>query len=343
MREQKPDRSVEDLLSTALADVGNGWSIGTFGAIAEFRRDADEDADVRRRDGSQQVITARGAIGINVLQHALPVAYETLASDGETWGQAIAFCLPSLELSNSDRVICKGTDAQSLQPSTRTELLFDLGVGRGHVTLSVRVAELTLIKALRGLEGKALFGSEGVLARSLLLQVSPPRIALSPLGRIEVYSPIPSPGARSPSGPHTHLLPKLIAGNRSHSANAPIPQGMQSVLNLHPTSPWRDPSGERTAFDVQRDDNFQALLGQFGLADDKAVRANIEAAVLGGVEPEGYAWPATRRARTQARITLRRLAQRLGVQRLAPWRTRFDGKTQTDADAEPGEAGESAD
>lgn len=34
--------TVEELLFSAVADVDNGWSIGTFGAIAEFRRDADE-------------------------------------------------------------------------------------------------------------------------------------------------------------------------------------------------------------------------------------------------------------------------------------------------------------
>jgi hypothetical protein len=317
--------TVEELLLAAVPDVDNGWSIGTFGAVAEFRRDADEPARHSQRMGWLQCTTARGAIGLHTRQDVVPIAYETLASDGETWGHALALAMPSTSGEPGQRVVrCCGADEQSLQPAAGTGVLFDLGVGGGHVSFCVRTSDPPMIEALRRVENKPLFGPECAAARALLVQASPARIALSPLGRIEVYSRIPGPDERSPSGPHTHLLPKLLASGRLHSANSPIPSGLQTVLSLHPVSPWRDAFGVRTAFNTRADEQFQALLERFGLTEDKAVRMATQAAVTGGADPATCPWPITRRGRIQARITLRRLAQRLGGERLAPWRTRFD-------------------
>ncbi len=315
---------LEALLSSALTDTANGWSIGTFGAIAEFRRDADEPTECAQQSGWQQCVTARGGIGLRTQHYALPVAYETLSSDGETWGHTLAFCLPASNERSRGVVLCTGTDQQPLQRPQGTALLFDLGVGSGHVSLSVRTADPTLINTLRAVEGKSLFGPDGASARALMAQMSPTRIASSPLGRIEVYTAIPPPGGRSPSGPHTHLLPRLLASGRSFSANAAIPPGLQPVLTLHPPSPWRDAQGARHPFDARADEQFRWLLERFGLDEDKATSTATETAVIGGVDPASYAWPTSRRARAQARITLRRLAQRLGAECLAPWKALYD-------------------
>lgn len=167
----------------------------------------------------------------------------------------------------------------------------------------------------------------------LVLQRSPHRIVLSPLARIEVYSPIPGPKERSPSGPHTHVLPKLLAAGRTHGANAPIPGGLQPALMLHPRSPWRDAAGRPTPFDSGLDRDFERLLASYGLPEDKQVRAATEAAVLGGADPATHPWPGTRRGRAQARITLRRLAQRLGPKAVADWRARYDRSHSEDDDS----------
>ena len=39
-----------DFLANQLADADTAWSLGTFGAIAEFTRDADEAAAISRAD-----------------------------------------------------------------------------------------------------------------------------------------------------------------------------------------------------------------------------------------------------------------------------------------------------
>ena len=43
-----------------------------------------------------------------------------------------------------------------------------------------------------------------------------------------------------------------------------------------------------------------------------------------GDDPRFYSWPVSRRGRTQARITLRRLARKMGEERIAPWKALYD-------------------
>ena len=51
-------------LADQLADHDTTWSLGTFGAIAEFARDPDEPVALRRGDAVLAAVTARGAIRI---------------------------------------------------------------------------------------------------------------------------------------------------------------------------------------------------------------------------------------------------------------------------------------
>ncbi len=51
-----------DFLAGHVADAGTQWSLGTFGAIAEFMRDTDEPAALSRTKTGLAVVTARGRI-----------------------------------------------------------------------------------------------------------------------------------------------------------------------------------------------------------------------------------------------------------------------------------------
>ena len=53
-----------DWLSAQLADAETAWSVGSFGAIAEFMRDAGEAISFQRTGGSISAITARGGLRI---------------------------------------------------------------------------------------------------------------------------------------------------------------------------------------------------------------------------------------------------------------------------------------
>jgi len=315
---------VDALLTLALDDYRHGWSVGTFGAIGEFVRDEAEPVRRVRNGTVQEMVTARGALRVSPNDDIKVIAFDTLSSDGETWNQAVAFCLPKSAADAPQVVHRLGPDTDAIRAEDRDAILFDMGVAAGLVRMCIRTRDADLIAALDELAGKSLLSSEGGKAAGLILKTSPHRVMLSPIARVEVYVAIPPPGGESPLGPHTHMLPKLIASGRTHAANAPIPERMQPVLSLHPRSPWRDAAGKRTPFNPELDAFFDALLQKHGLAEDRNVRSAVEAAVRDGDDPKFYAWPVSRRGRTQARIALRRLARKMGEEQLAPWKALYD-------------------
>ena len=316
--------AVTDMLLHALQDAGNGWSVGTFGAIGEFSRDAAEAFSVSSLARATEVVTARGGIRLMPREDVTAIAYETFLGDGQTWGNAVSFCLPGSGDVGNRAIRCLGADEEALRPEDRSATLFDLGVGVGHVAMCVRTADRELLDTLTQFAGRELLSSSAGLCAELIRRQSPPRVLLSPLARLEVYAAIPSPGGKSPAGPHTHLLPKLLASRRTHSANAPIPQGWQPVLGMHPRSPWRDAEGRRTPYDAERARAFDVILDQFGLEEDRQLRREVEAAVRREVPPREFPQPPTRHGRIQLRIILRRLAQELGPAVLRSWREVYD-------------------
>ncbi|MEM7024246.1 MAG: hypothetical protein AAF637_16910 [Pseudomonadota bacterium] len=58
----------------------------------------------------------------------------------------------------------------------------------------------------------------------MLVRTSPTRVIETPLGRVEIATPIPPPGGQSPNGPHTHLLPDYLASGRVMPTGMDIPE-----------------------------------------------------------------------------------------------------------------------
>ena len=315
-----------DLIADLACDPAHGWSMGTFGAVAEFVRDADEPATVTREANRLEIVTNRGGLRLAPIEALTGVAWDTLSADGETWGHALAFCAPQPPTAN-DVIQALGCDSQALRPQDRQSPWFDLGVGCGAVRMCARTSDPQLIAALTRAAGTALLADPALMVD--MLRGQPHRVMVSPAGRIEVYQAIPAPDGKSPVGPHTHLLPKLI-GKGAHSANTPIPAPLQSLLTLHPRSPWRNALGVRHAYNAANDAAFAPLLIEFGLPADTQIQASIAAAIASDRAPSTFTWPDERRGRTKARITLRRLAAQ-GDERVAPWKALHD-TTATDAD-----------
>src|SRR6185436_18015321 len=103
-----------ELIEAQIADPDAQWSLGTFGAIAEFMRDADEPAEVARSDDSMSVVTTRGGIRIDFRPDLKPVAFETITS--HSWSQRVAFCLPEADGAMNKRAVLTelGLDARAL-------------------------------------------------------------------------------------------------------------------------------------------------------------------------------------------------------------------------------------
>jgi len=305
------------LIVERLKDPANGWSIGSFGAIGEFVRDPDEEVAICEKTDQIEVVTARGAIRATNAAALTPIAWDSLSGDGESWGHSLAFCIARPVTANRFiRVL--GLDAAAIREQDRASVLIDCGVGAGAVTMAMRTSDAGLIAAATAAEGQSMLGAAGLMGE--VLRAQPHRVLISPAGRIEVFQPIPPPDGKSPEGPHTHLLTKLIVKDRCHSANVPIPDGWQSALSLHPKSPWRTMLGERHPFEADTDAAFAPLLARYELEEDADVASSLRGDLDAGV---ALRWPDSRRGRNKARIVLRRLAA-AGDHRVKQWRVQYD-------------------
>ncbi|SCW35407.1 hypothetical protein SAMN02927924_00140 [Sphingobium faniae] len=311
------------LLADLAADPANGWSIGTFGVAGEFMRDTDEPATIHRDDERIEIVTPRGAMRFAPVDDMHTVAWDSLSADGESWGHGMAICM-AVPATPHRAIHALGVDAQALRPDDRTHRLFGLGGGHGAVDMALRTDDADLIAAMDRSVGTAFLGHDEIMRH--VLRAQPHRVLLSPIGRIEIFQPVPPPDGKSPEGPHTHLLAKLVKKDRPHSSNVSIPEGCQSILNIHPRSPWRTLLGERHPHRPDIDTAFMPLLEKYGLAENRAVDAQLRAAISRGASPEFVAWPDARCGRTKARIVLRRMAA-AGDERVAPWRALFNRTT----------------
>lgn len=335
---------LRSVLEAALGDWRAGWSVGSFGAIAEFHQDDGEHAEI---DAPAMLTraTARGAIRIERLDGVRPIAFETLSPRPHRWSHGVALCLPSGDATRPERrasLTELGPDQEAIRPPDRDGVLFDMGLDQPQIDFCIRSDDPGLVETLRGCAGRSLF-EPGNPAMGAILAAHPHRVALSTIGRAEVYQPIggPDTGGVSPPGPHTHVLPKLLKSGRTHSANTPIPEGWTPCAMLHPANPVIGPLGEDRPFDPAAFDAFQRLLAAWGPAEHVETKRMALARLDEGAAPAGFDEPDTRMKRAALRLTLRqqaRIAERENAaERLAlidAWRASFDAQAIKD-DGEP--------
>jgi len=289
---------MDEALTALLDEHETGFGIGVMGAIGEFIRDAGE--PVLATPLSR--VTARGGIRLRPDQpQARLLAWEEVSTDPLLWRQALALILPGTEAAMDGGTVVNevGPDADALRAQDRGAILFDMGVGFSHLQACVRTADPALIETLRAGCGQHLL-AHGNPASMAIIHQSPHRVFLSKLARIEVFQPIPPPDGKSPEGPHTHLLPKLLATGRAHAATSPIPEGWVSALDIFPAQPLRMPMLVPRPFDEARHAAFQALLARFGLPEMLAAKQQArETGVQAGED---------RHSRAAARVALRQMA-----------------------------------
>jgi hypothetical protein len=296
-----------DLLADQLADMEAGWSVGTFGAIAEFTREAGEPAELDRTSDAISVVTDKG--GLRIVSHPdlRPIASESPTT--ESWSHRVALCLPngSCAMSGHATLTEIGPDDGALRTQDRSGVLFDLGLGTLQIDACIRVSDPGVVAALRGRAGKSLFAPENDTMR-IILAANPHRVFVSRIGRAEVFQPIPPPGGKSPDGPHTHVLPKLLAHGRTHAATEPVPDDWVPCAHLYPAHPLRDQLGRKRMFRSEHHTAFQALLERYGLPELVALKRQVVEAVTAERRPDTVSIPNDRFARATMRVALRQLA-----------------------------------
>jgi hypothetical protein len=207
-----------------------------------------------------------------------------------------------------------GPDRDAIRAEDRDALLFDLGLGGRHTEICVRTADPETIALLRAILGRPLFTHGGAFL-GRLPALSPHRVFRSRLGRVEVYQPVPPPDGQSPEGPHTHVMPRLLASRRNHAATVPIPADCVAGMTLYPAHPLHQATDAEPRFDAARYDAFQELLKLYG---DPALLAGKQAARR------------VHRGEPDAASTLTARAERIGF-RIGQRQLRFLGSSAGEA------------
>ncbi len=314
--------SAVDLLQREIADPDTQWSLGTFGAIAEFSREACEPVRLGQADHAVSAVTPRGGILVKSHPGSRPFASENITKSG--WNQRIALCLPESDCAMNGRATLTeiGPDREALRAEDRDAVLFDLGFGALQADFCVRILDPDTTARLRQHAGRDVF-EPGNPAMAIILAANPHRVFISRLGRVEVYQTIPPPSGKSPEGPHTHVLPRLLKSSRTHAATEPIPTGWIPCAHIYPAHPVLDGMGEARPFDVVRHRSFQEMLASCGDPESLAIKHRVISAVDAGEPPSELA--RDRHGRTSLRIALRQMMAEGRTSPVLPaWLARFD-------------------
>jgi len=217
---------IADVIHDALQAGAGGWSMGVQGALAEFAVVGDEQRVVRRSGPGGRTIeavTTGGGIRLTITDDT--VAY------GTEPGRAMTLAVPRATLAApSLRVTAQPADPGALRPEDENAVLVDLAVGHSLAAFCVRTADPDLIAALRAVEGSSWREVLDAVGHRLVA-VSPHRVVTGPLGRIEVYNPIPPARDASPDGCHTHLLPPLLETGRETAEGDELPPQLAAAAS----------------------------------------------------------------------------------------------------------------
>ncbi|NQW00972.1 MAG: hypothetical protein HQ483_14805 [Rhodospirillales bacterium] len=325
------------VLGRALRDQATSWSLGTFGALAEFFHDPGEIAAITETATGLSARTALGSLHVQAHPELRLVAYEGLSSLANAWTQGVLVCLPTAtaqmgrrrgiwEIGPDHAALCGG-GADAGVDAGADAVVFDLGLDVAHLDACIRTRDQALIALLRQHPGRSLFDQTLALARAVRA-ASPDRIFASKIARIEVYQEIPADGGETPLGPHTHLSEKLLARRQTQAATVPVPAGWVPVLAFYPPNPLRDTAGNLRPFDPAAFARFQELLHAFGSAELTHMKKQFDLAMESGAGPQAMAPPKTKAARTALRIAMRQYHLRFGPSDLlAQWQMHYEPKT----------------
>jgi hypothetical protein len=274
-----------------------------------------------RNGNAFSAVTARG--GVRIVARPDLRLFASESTTRESWAHRISLCLREDQCAMNQRSVLTelGPDQEALREADRDAILFDLGIGALQSDLCVRIADTSVVEKLRPHVGRPLM-EHGNPAMGIIMAYNPPRVFISKVGRVEVYQPIPPANGKSPEGPHTHVLPNLLAHRRTHAATEPVPDGFVPCAHLYPAHPVRDGLGHSLPFDPARHTNFQNLLKDYGDPEFFKLKQTVVEAVAAGDDPSVVNVTDKRFARANVRVTLRQLkAAQVESPSLKAWMT----------------------
>lgn len=219
--------ALEALVATALEARVGAWSMGVVGATAEWIPDATTTVE-HSADGRLEAAGVEGSLSLRIGRDVR--AFVARRRDGPV--AQLLLAVPAEPVAH---------EVTDLGPDRSDRRLIDLGLGVGSCRFAV-LADDALMAHLRpylGARWDALLDAAG----ATIVAASPPRVLRTPLGRLEVRSPIPPPGGRSPDGSHTHLRAAELHLGRELPTGFALPAGLAPGVVFHPPVGWGPPDG----------------------------------------------------------------------------------------------------
>jgi predicted Fe-S protein YdhL (DUF1289 family) len=217
-----PHGRIAEFVAESLGKRSGTWALGCYGATAEFICHHDEPCDVCVTGETITAISDRGALQLTIGEHVRALR---LRADHTRHGYRAIFLVVLKAMATlpvATTLTRLGRDEGAIRPECRNDAWFDLGLGRGDIRFCVRASATELRDKLNQASGLSLSDALQAAGPTIVTR-SPARDVESPLGRAEIYTPIPPPGGQSPDGPHTHLLPGHLASGRATQPGVELP------------------------------------------------------------------------------------------------------------------------
>ncbi|MEM7528373.1 MAG: DUF1289 domain-containing protein [Pseudomonadota bacterium] len=208
------------------------WVLGVPGAVGEVMCAPDEPLEIRRSDEEIEAITPRAALRLKAPRGTRAFEWQEAAQ----MPARIVLGLPRARLGAPDPAILTalGPDAEALLPGGKGQPRYDLGLGRAEARFTIRTERVALADLLDEATGRDWPAYLAEIGQAVMA-ANPVRVVETPLGRAEVATPIPAPGATSPPGPHTHLLPGVLASGQAHPPLLPMPPAFAAAAIFYPS------------------------------------------------------------------------------------------------------------
>jgi predicted Fe-S protein YdhL (DUF1289 family) len=228
-----PYGRIARFVAESLGQRSGTWVLGCYGATAEFMCHHDEPCDVSVTGETITAISNRGALQLTIGEQVRALQLRAGRSGHGYRAIFLVVVKARATLPVATTLTPLDRDEGAIRPECRNDAWFDLGLGRGDLRFCVRASAIELRDKLNQASGLPLSDLLQA-AGATIVKHSPARVVESPLGRAEIYTPIPPPGGQSPDGPHTHLLPGHLASGRATQPGIDLPPVYALGATFHP-------------------------------------------------------------------------------------------------------------
>lgn len=226
-------KDIRDFVIQTCKTARGTWTMGVVGALAEFEVPENADVKVDTQGDAVVVHTKNGAMRVVINDDIRALTFDppNMISEPRVV-LAVKRARGCLPVSHS--VSDLGEDVGALMADAAMRL-FDLGLGRKEGRFCVRVADGPAQMSLDRAAGLPLADALPQIGAPLLAE-SPTRVVESALGRMEVQGRIPTGTGGTEPGPHTHLLPDLLATGRALPVGMDLPRAYLPGAVYYPKS-----------------------------------------------------------------------------------------------------------